>query len=110
VIELLRAGVYKVDPVSAEIVGPKGRPILPYDIKDDGLAWVRVYGLGGCRTMPRSRLVWLSVVLESLPGNQWEIHHWDEDRRNDSFDNLYCLHRIDHRKLHRSSGSEEVPF
>jgi hypothetical protein len=108
VVALLKAGKYRVDRYTAEVTGPTGEVITPVDIKRDGRMYVRVYGFGGVRTIARARLVWLSVTLQPLPGRDWEVHHWDEDRGNDRFDNLIALHRLDHYKLHRDESP--IPF
>lgn len=110
VIALLKAGRYKVNRDTAEVIGPKGKPIKPYDICGDGRAWMRVYGFGGCRTLARSRLVWLSVVLQPLPSRDWEVHHVNLDKTDDRWENLIALHKLDHRKQHAGQLDETIPF
>jgi len=42
----------------------------------------------------------------------WQIHHVDEDKQNNRFENLMCVHPLDHYKLHRDVevAEDEVPF
>lgn len=53
-----------------------------------------------------SHLVWMQSTLRLIPIG-WEIHHVDGNIYNNNFDNLMCLHPLDHSKLH---NKEEVPF
>jgi hypothetical protein len=107
VVALLKAGKYRVDPETCEIIGPAGRTITPVLIHRANRHWVRVYGFGGVRTITRSRIVWLSVTLCPLPSRDWEIHHLDRIPSNDRFSNLIALHKLDHRKLHYN---DDPPF
>jgi len=51
----------------------------------------------------------------------WEVHHEDEDKTNNSFVNLFCLHPEDHKKVHGKwnkwsesdaefAGEDDIPF
>lgn len=40
----------------------------------------------------------------------YEVHHRNEDPLDNSFDNLICLHPLDHSKLHHQTTDEDVPF
>lgn len=56
-----------------------------------------------------SHLVWMFYTNCVIPEG-WEIHHRNEDPTDNSFNNLICVHPIDHRKLHAVKDEEEVPF
>ena len=53
-----------------------------------------------------SHLIWMSRTMKPVPEG-FQIHHKDEDPTNNDFDNLVCVHPLDHIKLHKQ---EEVPF
>jgi len=55
-----------------------------------------------------SHLVWMDATRVLIP-KDFEIHHRDENPLNNNFDNLICVHQLDHRKLH-GEIEEEVPF
>lgn len=56
-----------------------------------------------------SNLVWMYFCGE-IP-KSFEIHHIDENPLNNAFDNLLCLHYMDHReKFHPHACEEEIPF
>jgi len=109
VLALLSAKTYRVCLASAEVTGPKGRVIKPFF--RDGRGFVRLYGFGGVKVLPRARLVWMSATGQSPPAG-FEVHHDDEDCQNDAWGNLICLHRLDHRKQHaRKAGDpDDIPF
>src|SRR6185369_7049136 len=92
IIKLLRAGVYCVDPRTAEVTRG-GRVVTPF-VAEDGRAWVRLYDDNKRKMICRNRLVWMSQTLAIIP-RDFEIHHDDLDNRNDAWDNLVCLHKLD---------------
>lgn len=108
IIGLLKAGVYEIDPVTCEFRSG-GKVIKPWVGPEDGRAWCRLYHQGKRKQILRARLVWMSQTLCVVPKN-WEVHHQDSDPRNDSWDNLLCLHQVDHRKVHQDCRQEELPF
>jgi hypothetical protein len=117
VLELVKAGKYKVCPRTAEVIGPKGKAIAPHPCngrKGGSRLYVRLYGFGGVRTVALARLVWISVVGQPLPGPDWEVHHRDECNNSDGWDNLIACHRLDHRKIHYGhcdhNPEKEAPF
>lgn len=60
-----------------------------------------------------SQLTWMSTTMDVIPPD-FQIHHIDGDPLNNSYDNLVCIHKDDHIKLHRKLGDipddEEIPF
>lgn len=67
---------------------------------------------GHKRTIQRSKLVWMVGSRRLVPPDH-EIHHLDEDRYNDVWRNLICLHKDDHLKIHawlESLNSQSTPF
>jgi hypothetical protein len=105
VLVLLETGVYKICPETAVLTNGKGRVIAPWDF--DGYLFVRLYSGGRCRSIHLGKLVWMSVTKCVVPAG-WEVHHVDGDTRNNHWENVECLHELDHKKKHRSSA--EVPF
>ena len=58
-----------------------------------------------------SHLVWMINVGIVIP-KDFEIHHRDEDPLNNNFENLICIHALDHVKLHNMcllESEDEIP-
>lgn len=55
-----------------------------------------------------SQLVWMEATGQVIPPG-YEIHHQDENPLNNEWDNLICIHSLDHHKLH-NANTEEIPF
>lgn len=109
-LSLLRDDIYLVDPTTAEVSGPRGIVTPFYDT--DGRAFVRLYSNRGKLTrkaMCVSKLQWMARTGSAVPKG-FEVHHRDGDFRNNDWDNLLCLHRLDHRKMHEAEGVDEAPF
>lgn len=64
---------------------------------------VRLYHAGGRRYLEFQRLVWLARAGCPIPAG-WEIHHRNADQTDNRWENLFCLHPDDHKKLHRTDG------
>lgn len=112
ILELLRTGVYKVDPKTAEVTGPEG--IVKPERQKAGrrvYSVIRMYNNGARRGIMRPRLVWMSVTGSLVPPG-FEIHHDDESSENDAWENLICLHKLDHLKQHsgKPDQADEIPF
>jgi hypothetical protein len=73
-----------------------------------GYEFIRLYDVDKVKTIGVARLVWIVATGCEVPG-QFEIHHWDRDRKNNAFGNLLCVHKLDHKKLH-ALDDDEVPF
>lgn len=56
-------------------------------------------------TLMFSRLLWMIDTASLIP-HGWQVHHRDEDWKNNARSNLICLHVVDHDKVHKS----DVPF
>jgi hypothetical protein len=59
-----------------------------------------VVRLPKARTLPKSHVIWIAGNRKPIPRG-FEVHHDNENRRDDSFDNLFLLSTADHKKLHR---------
>lgn len=112
VLTLLRVKLYTVDVETGDVRNRKGKVITPFPDKE-GRLFVRLYWNGHRKSVFVSRLVWMSVTNRVIPWG-FEIHHRDEDHRNNAWDNLFCLAEKDHHKLHGRDlidpKLEEVPF
>ena len=64
---------------------------------------VRIYYGGARRYLEFQRLVWLARAGQPIPDG-WEIHHRNADQTDNRWENLFCLHPADHKKLHRAAG------
>ena len=64
--------------------------------------------LGKRKSMHVSHLVWMWHTSATIPDG-WEVHHRDEDPTNNNFENLLCLHPIDHAKMHPGT-KDDTPF
>jgi len=48
--------------------------------------------------------------MDRLIPQGFEIHHRDENPENNDFENLICVHQIDHNKLHRAAAPTANPY
>ncbi|HYH64867.1 MAG TPA: HNH endonuclease [Urbifossiella sp.] len=110
VLQALRRKVYAVDLATGEVTR-RGRAVTPF-VKPSGRRLVRVYYGGKVKAMLLARLVWMAGANRTIPKG-FEVHHHDEENDNDAFRNLFCLHKLDHRKRHAAVAvvaDDEVPF
>lgn len=108
IFELLNLQAYTLNPDTGEInSNPRGRVKQSYD--EDGYAFVRIHSGKKRKNISVSKLVWMWMTRCLVP-NGFQIHHRDEDRTNNSWPNLICLHQLDHRKFHTKEEMEEIPF
>ena len=75
---------------------------------EQGHRYLRVYGSRKYKAIAEHRAVWMMTTNSVIPYG-WEIHHIDGDVTNNLFDNLMCLHHLDHDKFHKAY-TREVPF
>lgn len=114
VIQLFKDGVYKVDLENGLIIKRDGKPIATR-IKGGRYGTyykVRLYDGTKMREMTLHAAVWTGHTLREIPEG-FEIHHRDKDHSNNRWTNLFCLFKLDHRKLHDSEDlleHEETPF
>lgn len=52
-----------------------------------------------------ARLVWILDRRSTIP-DRFEIHHKDENYKNNAATNLFCLHYLDHGLFHRKFADE----
>lgn len=77
---------------------------------DHGDPRVDLWHEGLRRSIHVSALVWMFHTGCVVP-NGFEIHHWNEDINDNSWENLYCLHSMDHAKIHNLDTEDaEIPF
>ena len=62
---------------------------------------------GKRRTIVRSKLVWIAGSRRLVPSG-FEIHHLDQDRYNDDWENLVALSPEDHDKFHGMTGHADA--
>lgn len=110
VMAAIRRKVYTVDLATGTLTRTStGRVVTPF-AKKGGRKLVRVYAEGKVKAIHLARLVWMAGAGRLIP-KRFEVHHRDGDNDNDGFDNLICLHYLDHRKVHnQSTVEEEVPW
>lgn len=112
VLYLIRKGIYtERDGV---IYGRLGKVVVPFTSRkkngeQDRKKHVRLYYNHKRKAIRVSRLVWMIHTKRTIPKG-FEIHHVDEDSDNDRWENLMCLHHLDHRKVHQLPDLDEVPF
>jgi len=97
--------VYKGDKQLAQRINCRQR-------MDDGDARVDLCHNARRRSCHVSQLVWMVNADMPVPKG-FEIHHLDEDKHNNAFNNLVCVHALDHAKLHGNGGEgadDDVPF
>lgn len=105
-LRLLLSEHYSVDIHAGTIRNQKGNLLKAYP-NEEGHLFVRLYKDGKRKASAVHRLVWMYATRSTIP-KEFEIHHRDRDTSNNAFENLLCVHRLDHIKFHVSE--EEVPF
>ncbi len=109
ILDGIRAGVFGVDLKTGEVTA-RGRVLAFFSNRTDRRRFVRLHMNGRRRGIAVARLVWMAATLSLIPEG-WEVHHNDEDSGNDAWENLLCLHALDHRKKHgRAEADTDVPF
>ena len=109
ILELVDAGYYRVCLDTGRVFsGRTNKQVYTYAgafvntgyRKDKNYRWLRLFRSPKYRTLPRSHVIWIVGNRMAIPPG-FEVHHDNENRRDDSFGNLYLLSRNDHAKLHR---------
>lgn len=86
------------------------QPLFTFRCKKHSHIYVRLFRYGKSKAIAVHRLVWLAGTGSPIPEG-WEIHHRDGVTSHNWFDNLFCLHPVDHRKLHsRGLLEDPTPF
>lgn len=119
VLALFRDGTYRADLSTGVIYGRSGKPLKTYlngTPEGEGLySFIALYNAetGKRKDIAVHRVVWMVGANAVIPRN-FEVHHEDGDTNNNTFDNLFCLHKRDHGKVHGNWTAEEfddeVPF
>lgn len=110
ILTAIKSGKYRVCTTSGNVYNGRGRIITPFTTH--GRVWVRLYFRRKRKAIGVSRLLWMQETGDIIPAN-FEVHHMDQDETNNSWENLLCIHKSDHRKLHNGSevnGDEMIPF
>lgn len=110
ILELFRRGIYTADVDNGVIFNRKGKR-LKCRANAKGYRIVQFRENGRRKSIMLQRAIWMAATLSPIPEG-WEVHHRDGEREHNWFLNLYCLHPLDHDKLHRYGllAGEEVPF
>lgn len=111
VMSALTKRVYTVDLTTGAVTRTAtGRVVTPY-VKKGGRRLIRLYMNGKVKALHAARLVWMAGAGRTIP-KDFEVHHRDETNDSDGFENLVCLHRLDHRKMHRAEAVywEDIPY
>lgn len=107
VMSALRNRVYTVDLSTGAVTRTAtGRVVTPFS-KKGGRKLIRMYVKGKVKAMHLARLVWMAGAGRTIP-KEFEVHHRDENNASDGWDNLICLHRLDHQKMHNCRVSAHV--
>ena len=110
VLDWLQEGAFTIS--DGEVYTLAGRKLVQRENKrkrcDHGDPRVDLVCDGRRKSMHVSQLVWMWHTNAVIPDG-WEVHHMDEDPNNNDFDNLLCLHPIDHAKMHPGK-QEPTPF
>ena len=115
VLRWLLSGVFVVNPDKGDVIKIESKLGSNYKLKarinrrnrsDIGDPRVDLYYEGKRKSCHVSNLVWMSRTGSIVPEG-FEIHHIDEDPTNNNWNNLICVHSMDHVKLH---NEESVPF
>lgn len=104
VLSLLRRGVYEVDLVTAEVFR-EGKK-LKTSPNSKGYQKLTLAEHPQRRHILLHKFIWMAGTMSCAPPS-FEVHHRDENKDNNSFSNLLCVHSVDHAKLH---GEEDLPF
>lgn len=114
IIKLFDNGFYTVDLFLGLLYsGKTEEELFTYEGNDEGHLFVRLYKAPKMITTAVSRIIWIIGNRLAIP-KDFEIHHKDLDVKNNCFNNLYALSKIDHKKLHNNNlilkQDEEIPF
>jgi hypothetical protein len=106
VCRLIGQDSYLVETGEGNVYSASGDPLKI--VTHRGHRYVRLFDGDAATKIAVARVVWMAVVGEPPPEG-FEVHHRDDNPRNDGWDNLLCVHKLDHKKLHETPD-EEVPF
>jgi plasmid replication initiation protein len=112
ILKLSARGQYIADLESGVILTKQGHYKKPYIGGEGNALYTKLKHQGKYKTISVHRLIWMVGTGHTIP-ESWEVHHRDENNRNNCFTNLICLHPIDHKKLHygpSNTKENHVPF
>ena len=113
VIRLFDYGKYIVLPDEGLVCSGKGKPLYTFTGDRSAAKWVRLFDMPKVRAMPVAHCIWIYMTRTPIP-KKFQIHHRNLDMTDNRWCNLYCLHKLDHEKLHSSAGVDdlivEAPF
>lgn len=107
ILQTIRKGIYAVNITTGTVNNVSGKELSFYQA-EDGHLFVRLYHNGKRKAIAVHRLVWMCATKSTIP-KDYEVHHIDGDPTNNTFENLMCVHKLDHRKFHRALLND-VPF
>lgn len=107
IIRLLREKKYRVK--NGKVQSKKGNRWCDlHEQNMNGYRFVWLYGNGKRRKIGVHSMVWMSVTHFPIP-HRFEVHHRDLDKSHNLFDNLMCIHKLDHDKFHQEHHNN-TPF
>lgn len=106
IIALFRQGVYTADLENGTISNGKGKPLRTYlggkpdpnGEREDRLFYSLHYKDQRCKVAV-SVCIWLAGSGIPIPAG-FQVHHRDQNPRNNAWTNLFALFSLDHFKLH----------
>lgn len=108
-LQLVKKGPYTFDIDEGVICNKHGKQLKAYT-NEEGHMFVRVYWKGKRKACAVHRLIWMAATGCTIP-KKFEIHHRDTDVAHNSFENLMCVHELDHRKFHAEHyEDDDIPF
>jgi hypothetical protein len=99
-LEIIQLGIVSVDLQTGNVI--KNGHILKnfcFPGKNFDRPLVRIYHCAKLIRILVHQIVWIAGTGREIPPG-FEIHHMDEDPTNNKFENLICVSRADHMKLH----------
>lgn len=106
--QLFREGVYYLGEDNQVISKRTKKPLFQYTNQTPtGTPYVRLFSKDAYGCFAISRIIWTVATGEDIPKG-WEVHHRDGNPLENDFNNLLCLHPVDHKKVH--TEADEIPF
>lgn len=113
ILEAFEEGRYSANLETGEVFGANGKRLrLGRHGRQCERYCVALFYKGKTIHIPRAKLIWIVGTHSEVPAG-FQIDHDNEDPTDDRFDNLICLHKIDHGKRARQRHGvteEPVPF
>lgn len=109
ILWLFRHEVYTADLDAGIIFGQDGQQLVAQILNEEGHQWIQLYYKGKRRSIAIHRLIWMVGANAIIPKG-FEVHHYNEDVKENGYWNLFCLYYKDHDKLHEKNGSGKYKY